>query len=45
MQLYRNDLAAQVQNKKTLNSIGNMTNVEKEMNKNDLHAYKVFDNN
>ena len=42
---YRNDLAAQVQNKKTLNSIGNMTNVEKEINKQDLHAYKKFDNN
>ena len=30
---YRNDLAAQVHNKKTLASVGNMTNVEKEMNK------------
>ena len=28
-----------------MNSIGNMTNVEKEMNKNDLFAYKVHDNN
>ena len=45
MQMYRQDLAAQVQNKKFLNSIGNMTNVEKELNRQDLLAYKKFDNN
>ena len=32
-------------NKKTLNSIGNMTNVEKDMNRQDLIAYKKFDSN
>ena len=30
-------------NKKVLNSVGNMTNVEKELNKADLNAYKVYD--
>lgn len=32
-------------NKKVLNAIGNMTNVEKELNRQDLYAYKKFDNN
>ena len=45
MQMYKQDLASQVQNKKYMHSIGNMTNVEKELNKNDLFAYKVHDNN
>ena len=44
MQMYRQDLAAQVHNKKVLGSVGNMTNVEKELNKNELNAYKVYDN-
>ena len=43
--MYRQDLATQVQNKKCLNSIGNMTNVEKEMNKDDLNAWKKYDDN
>lgn len=43
--MLREDLSAQMYNKKTMNSIGNMTNVEKELNKQDLLAYKKFDNN
>jgi len=45
MSIYKNDLSAQMQSKRFLSSIGNMTNVEKEMNKIDLAAYKKFDNN
>jgi len=31
--------------KKKMGSMGNMTNVEKEINKHDLYAYKVSDTN
>jgi hypothetical protein len=31
--------------KKVLSTYGNMTNVEKQMNKEDLQAWKVYDNN
>lgn len=42
---YKQDLDTQIQNKKVLQAYGNMTNVEKEMNKDDLIAWKKYDNN
>lgn len=44
-QAYKEELDAQVKSKKIMNSLGNMTNVEKEMNKDDLFAYKKNDTN
>lgn len=45
MQQYKVDLDSQVNHRKILRSYGNMTNVEKEMNKDDLNAWKKYDNN
>ena len=42
---YKNDLDNQIQGKRVLRAYGNMTNVEKEMNKDDLVAWKKYDNN
>lgn len=45
MQQYKSELDSQVNHQKVLRSYGNMTNVEKEMNKEDLNAWKKYDNN
>ena len=42
---YKQELDQQIQGKKVLRAYGNMTNVEKEMNKDDLLAWKKYDNN
>jgi len=44
-EMYRQMLNSQVQYNNGLKSFGNMTQVEKKMNKDDLKAYKVYDNN
>jgi hypothetical protein len=43
--MYRQMLNSQVQYNKGMKSFGNMTAVEKMMNRDDLKAYKVYDNN
>lgn len=43
-EMYKQMLNSQVQYNKGLKSFGNMTRVEKMMNKDDLKAYKVYDN-
>jgi len=43
--MYRDELSAQVQHKKVISGMGNMTGVEKELNKDDLLAYKKSDTN
>ena len=43
MSNYKNMLDSQLQTKKNLTMFGNMTDVEKKLNKQDLHAYKNFD--
>ena len=42
--MYKQDLDAQINVKKQMRGYGNMTGVEKEMNKDELHAYKKYDN-
>ncbi len=42
-QMYRNILDSQVTYNKDLKKYGNMTSVEKKMNKQDLKAFKSFD--
>lgn len=44
-EMYRQMLTSQIQYNNGLKSFGNMTKVEKMMNKDDLRAYKKFDNN
>lgn len=44
MQIYKQELDAQVQNRQAMKAYGNMTSVEKEMNKDELVAYKNYDN-
>ena len=43
--LYKEELDKQITHKKVIRGYGNMTNVEKEMNKDDLLAWKKYDNN
>ena len=43
--MYRQMLQSQIQYNNGLKSFGNMTQVEKNMNKDDLKAYKRYDNN
>ena len=43
MQTYKQDLDGQINQRVQMKAYGNMTNVEKEMNRDDLHAYKKFD--
>lgn len=43
--MYRQMLNSQIQYNQGLKAFGNMTHVEKKMNKEDLKAYKKFDNN
>ena len=43
--MYKQDLDAQIRSREALKAYGNMTNVEKEMNKDDLLAWKRYDNN
>ena len=45
MMMYKKELDVQIQNRQALKAYGNMTSVEKEMNKDELVAYKKFDNN
>ena len=45
MLVYKQGLDAQIQSRQALKAYGNMTNVEKEMNKDELTAFKNFDNN
>ena len=42
---YKVDLDAQIKSRSVLKAYGNMTNVEKEINKDDLVAWKKYDNN
>jgi hypothetical protein len=44
-EMYRQMLTSQIQYNNGLKSFGNMTRVEKMMNRDDLKAYKKFDNN
>ena len=41
---YRNSLNEQINVRLGMKAYGNMTNVEKELNKEELNAYKKFDN-
>ena len=43
--LYRELLNQQVQYNREMQGYGNMTDVEKKMNREDLYAYKNYDNN
>jgi len=43
-EIYRNMLQGQISYNKALNNRGNMTEVEKRFNKEDLKAYKGYDN-
>ena len=45
MQQYKNSLDQQIHDRQALRAYGNMTNVEKEMNKDQLLAYKNYDVN
>ena len=45
MASYKSELDRQLQNKQVMRGYGNMTNVEKEMNKDDLNAWKKYDDN
>ena len=42
--MYKKELDAQIHSRQVLKGYGNMTSVEKEMNKDELVAYKNFDN-
>lgn len=44
-EMYRQMLSSQIQYNNGLRAFGNMTKVEKQLNKDDLKAYKKFDNN
>ena len=44
-EMYKQMLNSQIQYKNGIKSFGNMTQVEKQMNKDDLKAYKVYNNN
>ena len=44
-QMYRDILGQQIQFNKEMQGYGNMTNVEKALNREDLLAYKHYDNN
>ena len=45
MNKYKQDLDIQLATKNQLKAYGNMSNVEKNLNRADLNAYKSFDNN
>lgn len=45
VQQYKNELENQIKSRQALKAYGNMTNVEKELNKDDLVAWKKYDNN
>ncbi len=45
IQQYKDSLDNQIKNRQALKAYGNMTNVEKELNKDDLVAWKKYDNN
>lgn len=44
-EMYKQMLNSQIQYKNGIKAFGNMTQVEKKMNKDDLYAYKVYNNN
>lgn len=45
MKLYKQELDAQIVNRQAMKAYGNMTSVEKEMNKDELTAFKKYDTN
>jgi hypothetical protein len=44
-EMYKQMLNSQIQYKNGIKAFGNMTQVEKKLNKDDLYAYKVYNNN